>query len=134
MRTLTLSSFLKIIAPVFLCVGGLHLWLGLQADVLLGARLPVEVVSDPALDSQNRFYGVAFSLYGVLLLICAANLAKYQTILRAVLWVFFAAGLARLVSVAIYGLPPLPVSVLLGSELLLPPAILFWLHRAIGRT
>ena len=45
---------------MFFIVGALHLTLGLNADVLLGAKVPAETLSDPALDSQNRFYGVAF--------------------------------------------------------------------------
>jgi Domain of unknown function (DUF4345) len=88
-------------------------------------------MADPALSSQNRFYGVAFSLYGVLLLICAGNVVKYQTILRAALWVFFAAGIARFIAMATHGLPPPLVLALLASELLLPPLLLFWLARVL---
>jgi hypothetical protein len=49
--------------------------------------------------------------------------------LRWALWVFFAAGVARLVSVAIYGVPPPPVLVLLIIELVVPPALVWWLSR-----
>jgi len=31
------------------------------------AQTAASVIADPALDSQNRFYGVAFTLYGALL-------------------------------------------------------------------
>ena len=127
----TLSLFLKVLAPVFLIVGALHLVLGLNADALLGAKVPTEALSDPALDSQNRFYGVAFTVYGVLLFVSATDLPKYATVLRCVLWVFFAAGVARLVSIATHGVPPAPVVLLLGSELLAPPLLLFWLSRVL---
>jgi hypothetical protein len=126
-----LSLFLKVVAPVFLIVGALHLVLGLNADVLLGAKVPTEALRDPALDSQNRFYGVAFTVYGVLLFVAATDLPKYATVLRCVLWVFFAAGVARLVSIATHGTPPAPVVILLGSELLAPPLLLFWLSRVL---
>ena len=126
-----LSLFLKIVAPVFLIVGALHLVLGLNADALLGAKVPTEALSDPALDSQNRFYGVAFTVYGVLLFVSATDLPKYATVLRCVLWVFFAAGVGRLVSIATHGAPPAPVVLLLGSELLAPPLLLFWLSRVL---
>ena len=126
-----LSLFLKVVAPVFLIVGALHLALGLNADALLGAKVPTEALSDPALDSQNRFYGVAFTLYGVLLFVSATDLPKYGTVLRCVLWVFFAAGVARLVSIATHGVPPAPVVLLMGSELLAPPLLLFWLSRVL---
>jgi hypothetical protein len=127
----SLASFLKVVAPVFVAVGALHLALGVGADVLLGAKLPAEALGDPALDSQNRFYGVAFSLYGVLLYLCATDLRKFATVLRCVLWVFFAAGLARLVSIASHGVPPPPVLALLASELALPPLLHLWLSKAL---
>jgi Domain of unknown function (DUF4345) len=125
MRALAIA--LKLAAPVFFVVGLLHLTLGVGADVLLGARLSAEAITDPALDSQNRFYGVSFTLYGVLLLLCSTNIPKYTTVLRCVLWVFFAGGLARIVSIVIHGFPPLPVNVLLAGELLSPHLLVWWL-------
>jgi Domain of unknown function (DUF4345) len=123
------AIFLKVLAPVFVLVGVLHLLLGLGADALLGAKVPPEALTDPGLDSQNRFYGTAFMLYGVLLWLCSTDLAKYATVLRCVLWVFFASGLARLVSIFVYGVPPPPMVVLLLSELIGPPLILWWFSR-----
>jgi hypothetical protein len=128
---MSLVISLKLIAPVFILVGALHLALGAGADVLLGAKLPPQALSDAALDSQNRFYGVAFTLYGVLLYLCATDLRKYATVLRCVLWVFFAAGLARLVSIATHGLPPTPVLALLASEILMPPLLHLWLSKVL---
>lgn len=122
---------LKIGAPVFIIVGMLHLLFGVGADILLGADIPPEAVADPVLDSQNRFYGVAFTLYGILLFLCATNIQKYSTVLKCVIWVFFAAGLARLVSIGVYGLPSAPVLALLATELLLPPMLAVWLSRVL---
>ena len=121
--------FLRLVAPIFLAVGALHLVLGLGADALLGARVSPDALADPALNSQNRFYGVAFTLYGVLFLLCATNVPKYSAVLRCVLWVFFAAGLARLVSIATHGVPPSLVLALLVSELIAPPLLVWWLRR-----
>jgi hypothetical protein len=129
----TLAVVLKVTTPIFFIVGTLHLALGLQADALLGVRLPAEILADPGLDSQNRFYGVAFILYGVLLFLCSTNIPKYATVLRCVLGVFFAGGVARLVSIAVHGVPPPLVIVLLVSELLLPPILAWWLSRAAPR-
>ena len=128
---MALSSFLKMIAPIFLVVGALHLTLGVGAEVLLGARLTTEALSDAVLDSQNRFYGVSFTLYGVLLYLCATDLPKYSTVLRCILWVFFAAGLARFVSLVTHGIPALPVMVLLVLELVLPVLLNLWLSRTL---
>jgi hypothetical protein len=125
----TLALFLKVCAPVFVLVGALHVLLGLGADALLGAQVPRQALADPGLDSQNRFYGTAFMLYGVLLWLCSTDLARYATVLRCALWVFFASGLARLVSILVYGAPPPLIGVLLLSELLGPPLMLWWLAR-----
>ena len=129
-----LSLTLKICAPIFVIVGLLHLIMGLQADVLLGAMLSAEAIGDPVLDSQNRFYGVAFSVYGFLLFLCARDLDRYQAVLRILMYVFFAAGCARFAAMAANGLPSLPVQALLGSELLLPPVIIWWLGKTLRET
>lgn len=123
------TTTLKIFAPVFLLVGLLHLALGAGADVLLGAALSEQTLRDPVLDSQNRFYGISFTLYGVLFFLCATDLEKYQTVLRCVLWVFFAAGLARILSIYTHGMPSIFILVLLSSELLIPPLLLMWLSK-----
>ena len=130
---ISLARFLKLIAPVFVVVGALHLVLGVGADVLLGAKLPAEALTDAALDSQNRFYGIAFSLYGVLLYLCSTDLPKYASVLRCILWMFFAAGLARVVSIATHGSPPPLVLVLLATEIALPPLLHLWLSKVLRR-
>jgi hypothetical protein len=73
-----LPIVLRLAAPVFVLVGALHLFLGAGADVLLGAHLPIEALSDPALDSQNRFYGVAFTLCGFLFYLGAGDPHRYK--------------------------------------------------------
>jgi hypothetical protein len=95
----------------------------------LGAKVPAAAISDPTLDSQDRIYGVSFTLSGVLLLLCASDIPRFATVLPCVLWVFFAAGIARLVSIEIYGFPPAPVVALLVVELIVPPALVWWLSR-----
>ena len=125
-----IATFLKIVACVPVLVGLLHLVLGLQADVLLGARLPAAVMTDPALDSQNRFYGVAFMLYGVVLFVGGSDLKRYLPMVRSALWIFFAAGMARLVSILLYGWPPPLVMTLLLVEVMGTPLLLMWLARS----
>ncbi len=126
------SIVLRVLAPLFILVGAVHLFLGPGADSLLGARISAEVLADPALDSQNRFYGVSFALYGVLLFLCSTDLARYATVLRCVLWVLLAAGLARFVSLAARGVPPAPILALFALELVAPPLMLWWLSRVLA--
>ena len=129
MHTRIFALVLRLLALIVFVVGALHLALGVRADVLLGAKVPAAAIADPTLDSQGRFHGVSFAVYGVLLLLCASDVRRYAVALRWALWVFFAAGVARLVSVAIYGVPPPPVLVLLVIELVVPPALVWWLSR-----
>jgi len=125
----TLRLVLRIAAAVFIVVAGLHLSFGLDADRMLGAVVPAATVAEPSLDSQNRFYGVAFSLYGVLLYLCAGDLHRYAPILQATFTVFFLAGLARLVSWSVRGAPAPAVIGLMVTELVLPPLLYLWLRR-----
>lgn len=127
---INLPAALKFLAPIFFLVGVLHLVFGVGAEVMLGANLTAESISDPVLDSQNRFYGSAFTLFGAVFYLSSKDLKRYAPILRAALLIFFAAGLARFVSIAVYGLPSGIVLFLLATELLLPPIIFYWMARS----
>jgi len=128
-----LSLFLKITAPIYLFIGALHLILGLNADVALGANLPVAVLGDPVLDSQNRFFGVSFTIFGILFYLCATDLEKYEKVFICLLAVFFAGGITRLVSMALMGAPTMQVLVLTGLELLMPPLLVIWYKASVGQ-
>lgn len=131
MTTSTFSRFLQLMSLVFFGAGGMHLLFGLQAEVLLGTALSADTLTSPGLDSQNRFYGTSFMLYGVVLLLAAGDLERFAPVLKAALWLVFAAGLARLISVALLGWPAPLVTVLLALELLLPPPVLLWSARLL---
>jgi Domain of unknown function (DUF4345) len=121
---------LKLLAPVFFVIAAMHLVFGLDAEAMLGAQVSTETAMDPTLNSQNKFYGVAFALYGVILYMSALDLVRYAPILKASMLVFFAAGVSRLVSFVVDGPPSLPVALLAGVELVAPWVLLFWVSRA----
>lgn len=123
------SLTLKLLSPVFFLVGLLHLIFGAGGEVMLGANLSAAALADPVLDSQNRFYGVAFTLYGALFFLSATDIARYHVVLRSVFWFFFAAGMARCISIYTHGLPSALVLGLLVTELALPPIMLLWLAK-----
>jgi hypothetical protein len=125
------SLALKFLAPIFLLVAAVHLSLGSMAEVLLGANLKVGPL-DPVLDSQDRFYGTAFVIYGVLLWVCAKDVPKYALILKCVFWCCFVAGLARLVSFLIVGPPSGIVMFLWFTEVATPPLMLLWLGNILN--
>lgn len=121
---------LRIMAIAILLAGGLHLLLGLGAEALLGVTLSPETLSDPSLDSQNRFYGTSYMLYGILLWICTRDMRRYASIFSTLLLMTFAGGLSRIISAMIHGWPAPAITALAAVELLLPPAILWWQKRS----
>jgi hypothetical protein len=121
--------FLRIMAITILLAGSSHLLLGVWAEVLLGAKLSAETLAEPSLNSQNRFYGTSYMLYGILLWVCTQNMDRYALIFRILLLMTFAAGLTRIISLMLHGWPS-PTIIALGvSELLLPPFVLAWQRR-----
>ena len=128
---LRFSLFLKFVSPLFVAAGLLHGLFGLGADNLLGAGLSSIEISNPSLDSNNRFYGIAFMAYGLLLFYCARDLRKYKNIIFILLWVLFIAGSSRLISWFFNGAPKPLVILLMLSELAAVFAI-YWFKRVLG--
>jgi hypothetical protein len=125
---------LRILAVAFIAVSGLHLFLGLGADAMLGSPVTPAMASEPSFDSQNRFYGITFSLLGVALLISASDLRRYEPIVVATLGVLFAAGIARVVAWALHGAPSPIIIGITCADLLLPPLLYVWLQRVRENT
>jgi hypothetical protein len=122
-------KFLRIMAITILLAGSSHLLLGVEAEVLLGANLSADTLAEPSLNSQNRFYGTSYMLYGILLWVCTRDMDRYALIFRILLLMTFAAGLTRIISLLLHGWPS-PTIIALGvSELLLPPFVFWWQRR-----
>ncbi len=120
-----LIQLLKLTGLGCITVGLIHIGLGVEGELLLGAQLSAATIADPVLDSQNRFYGAAFMLYGVLFYFCTRDLTRYQPVLHLCLLMFWVAGAARLVSIAVLGWPSQLILWLLVIELLLPPVLYY---------
>lgn len=123
-------TFFTAVGGGILFAGTWHSALGVAGDWLIGITPPA--VIDPSLDSQNRFYGASFLLYGILLIVCLRDIARYGTILRILLAVFFLAGLVRAISVPFYGWPSMQIAVLWAAEIILPPVAWFWLGHELN--
>ena len=104
---------------------------GVSAEPLLGSAISETSLTDPNLDSQNRFYGAAFSLFGVVWWFSSNDIPRYQALLAASYLVFFIAGISRIISVFVWGLPSIAVLMLLLIELILPPIMYIWLRRSV---
>jgi hypothetical protein len=119
-------TLLKIGGVVLVVIGGLHAVLGVRADRMLDPSVPDVAVAHPSLDSQNRFYGTAFALFGIVLWICSTDIDRYGPVFTALLVVFWFGGVMRLVSVWLQGRPSVIIRVLTGLELAIPPLLLWW--------
>lgn len=83
----------------------------------------------PSDDSEDRFYATLFLGFGAAMMWCSRNLDKRQSVFAAMLLVFFAGGIARIISAVHVGWP-IPLFIALGAvELVLPP-LLWWWYRA----
>jgi hypothetical protein len=129
MRLLALT--LRIVAVAIFGIAALHILFGPTADTWLGAVLSVESLTDPVLDSQNRFYGAAFALYGAVLWLTATDPHRYQTIFMVSQGIFFASGLTRLLAVANTGWPTSTVLFLFALELVAPPTLVLFYRRVL---
>jgi hypothetical protein len=124
-----ISLVLRIFGTICLLVGLSHVALGLGADDLLGAGLDAATLSNASLDSQNRFYGAAFMLFGGVAFLCAKDLRRHASLFRFAMLVFFIGGLARILSALMLGLPAPAIQFLALTELALPPLLTIW-HNA----
>lgn len=120
---------LRALAAALAAVSVLHLLFGLKAEVLLGIDLPSAVQASPGLSSQNRFFGTAYGIYAIILWAASTDLARYEPLLKAALFMTMIAGLARLIPWLTFGAPPAPVIFLLATEVLIPPVVALWLWR-----
>ncbi len=119
-------GLLKVLGVVILGIGSMKVVLGAKADALLDPTIPDATVRHPSVDSQVRFYGGAFALYGVLLWLCSNDMTRYEPVFRAMMIVFFLAGVARLPGAARYGRPSIAIVGLTVIELVVPPLLLWW--------
>jgi hypothetical protein len=108
----------------------LHVALGVDGDALIGAA--ASTAPNPTLDSQNRFYGAAFGIYGALLLYCASDIERYRGVLKLVFAGIFIGGCARFISFFKFGWPSDEILFLWATEILIPPIMWIWLTRELA--
>ena len=128
-----LQLVLRILSIAFIAVAALQLTMGMHADLMLGVPISDQMAADPSLDSQNRFYGVTFSLMGIALWIGLQDLRRYEPIVVATLAVLFAAGLARAVAWVLHGAPAPALIGITAVDLLLPPVLVVWLRHSLHK-
>ncbi len=125
-----LGAVLKGAAAACVGAGLCHAVLGVSGDWIVGIA-PASPI-DPSLDSQNRFYGTAFLLYGAVLWLSAGDIRRFAPLIKAALAIMFLAGCARALAVLEHGWPSQQIMFLWGTEILLPPPLWLWLKKEIN--
>jgi membrane associated rhomboid family serine protease len=129
MKALILS--LRILSVAFIAVSAMHLFMGMYADASLGAPVTDQMAADPSFDSQNRFYGITFSLLGIVLLIGTTDMRRYKPMVIASLAVLFAAGIARAIAWMLHGAPSPAIIGILCADIILPPIFYLWMNQSL---
>jgi hypothetical protein len=119
-------TLLKVFGVTIVAIGVLKVSLGAKADRLLDPSIPLQTVEHPSVDSQIRFYGGAFSVYGVLLWMCANDMTNYASVFKVLMIVFLLAGLARIPAAVLHGKPSAVIMALWAIEVVVPPLLLWW--------
>jgi Domain of unknown function (DUF4345) len=89
---------------VVLC-GITAIFISLLHIVLGPAAIPGSIPVNATMDSEERFYATLLTAYGVALLWCAKGIEQKSMFVYFLAGVFLAGGLARIVSIAVVGLP-----------------------------
>ncbi len=96
------------------------------------ASIPGSVPVNAVMDSEDRFYATLFLGFGLAHIWAAQDLARRSGPVLALQAVFFAGGLARIVSALAVGSPG-PFFTFLGAlELVIPPLV-WWALRSRTR-
>ena len=118
-----LRWFLTLFGMVCAGIALAHIFVGPSA-------IPGSIPVNATMDSEDRFYATLFLGFGIAHVWAARDLAARAGVVVALQAVFFAGGLARLISLAAVG-PPVPLFLFLGTlELLIPPMLWWALRRA----
>lgn len=130
---LTLRLLLAVLGAAAVAIGLSIVLLGAQAtaevaerqfDLLSGAAHPLTGPWPATMDSELRFYAPFWVAYGLLLLDAARDLRARLAHVPWLAAVFFAGGVGRALSLAAVGPPHPAFSLLMATELVLPPILL----------
>jgi len=122
------------LALIALVTGAMDLLLGVQSQENLGAKLTAEGFQDPMLDNVFRFFAAVWFGLGLQLIFLVRNLPRYKPALMLLLAIVVLGGIARLISMAQFGLPDpglgrLIICAGLFAELIMAPFLMIWLSR-----
>jgi Domain of unknown function (DUF4345) len=117
-----LQALLGVFGVVVILISLLHLAFG-------PAAIPGAVPVNATMDSEDRFYAMPFLAFGATLIWCAKSVESKAAVVYFLMLTFFVGGVARLVSIALVGLPNNFFIAMLALELVLPFLLAYLQHR-----
>ncbi len=111
-------------------IGGIVIIAIALTHIIFGpASIPGSVPVNATMDSEDRFYATIFGGYGLACIWTAADIRQRSQIIRFLMLLLMASGVARLISMAAVGLPHPLFVFLTGVEFILPAIILLLLRK-----
>lgn len=118
--------FLGLFGVIDIFIAALHIVLGPSA-------IPGSIPVNATMDSEDRFYATLFAAYGVLLLWCIKDIERKSEVVYSLAAIFFAGGIARLISWALVGRPT-PFFIAMTALELVIPVWMYFAQRHIARS
>lgn len=119
-----LKALLVVLGMASIVISLAHIGLGTAA-------IPGAIPANATMDNQDRFFAALFLFYGIAVLWCLKDIGLKLREVRMLVAVLFTGGLARLVSMAFFGLPHSFYVAMTVVELALP-VVVVWLSLRVG--
>lgn len=122
-KNLQIISFFLALIPIFT---GLLGFLGINDPIYKNMFLKNNAV---LLDSNLRFFSGVWLSLGIFFLSIIKNIDTEKNVFRMIWIAIFIGGIGRLISVVVYGFPPIPFIVFTILEILGAPFFIFWQNK-----
>ena len=129
----TLPTVLRILCLLPFLTGAADLIFGARFARWGGANLSDQVVNDPGLNNEIYFWGAIWFGYGVALWWVSSHLRSEAVMFRILMGTLFFSGLARSLSVLLYGWPSPLLMGAIALELFGSAALWWWHQRLLGK-
>lgn len=128
-----LPIVLRLLCLLPFLTGAADLILGARFAQWGGAKLSDQVIADPGLNNEIYFWGAIWIGYGVALWWVSSHLRSEAVMFRILMGTLFFSGLARSLSVLLYGWPSPLLRGAIALELFGSVALWLWHRRLLHK-
>ena len=125
--TKLLGYVLKVSCVIPFATGLADTFGGTRILSLGGAKIPLQMASDPVVNSQIAFWGAVWFGYGLALWWVSNDVAARAPVLRLLLATLLLSGLARAFAAIVYGWAGTPLTIAMLIELAGSLGLFLWL-------